>query len=264
MFTKSRLSKRIVTSRWLTRNDPSLSVTDRQELLPAFDQRVLEATTVVLIGAGGIGSEVGEGLVRKGIHGLSIFDHDTVEITNLNRQHFFRRDIHKSKAKRLAVNLGRHATCGTTLTGYSLSFQDALALGVNLDGHVVVCGVDDGRTRTVVSRYYQERGIPVVFIAVDYVAENGYVFVQEPGKACFGCAFAKSVLNPRKAPCRTPAVKDILKVVSGAALYAVDTLLMDRKRAWNYRNFHLAGFAPSNELMIQSKDDCPLCGKNGG
>jgi len=40
---------------------------------------------------------------------------------------------------------------------------------------------------------------------------------------------------------------------------SISTLLMERKRSWNYRNIHLGAFVPSNELMIEPKPDCPLC-----
>jgi len=238
--------------------DGAIGVTHRQELLPGFDQRALERATVILIGGGGIGSEVGEGLVRKGVGCLKIFDHDAIELSNLNRQMFFKKDLHKKKGRQLAINLAAHANCGTVLEGYSLSFQDALVLRLNMSASAVVCGVDNGKTRVEVCNYFRKLGIPVVFIAVDYAAEHGYAFVQEPGKACFGCLFPKSLYG-RKAPCQTPAVKDILKVVAGLALYAIDSLIMDRNRNWNFRNVHLAGFAPSEEMTIEKNPECPLC-----
>lgn len=257
MFFKSHYLKRLVAKK-LALNGDGFDVTHRQRLLAGFDQAALEHASVVLIGGGGIGSEVGEGLARKGIGCLKIFDHDIIEPSNLNRQMFFKGDLYKNKGKCLAVNLSRHAFCGTTLEGYDLSFQDALALGLDMRASVAVCGVDNGKTRVEVSNYYRKLGIPVIFIAVDYVAESGYVFVQEHGKACFGCLFPKSLYG-RKAPCFTPAVKDILKVVAGVALYAVDSLLMDRKRNWNYRRIHLAGFMPDDLQMIEKNSDCPLC-----
>jgi adenylyltransferase/sulfurtransferase len=256
MFFKSHCPKRIVTKR-LSSAD-AFGVTHRQELLAGFDQAALQHATVILIGAGGIGSEIGEGLVRKGIGRLRIFDHDTIELTNLNRQMFFKNDVHKNKGKRLAVNLAAHATCETVLEGYDFSFQDALAIGLDMRASLAVCGVDNGKTRIEVSNHFRKLGVPVVFIAVDYVAESGYVFVQEPGKSCFGCLFPKSLYG-RKAPCFTPAVKDILKVVAGLTLYAVDSLLMERKRNWNYRRVHLAGFMPDDLQMIKKNSDCPLC-----
>lgn len=246
-----------MTKRLVPQNG-NFSVTHRQELLAGFDQNALEKASIILIGGGGIGSEVGEGLVRKGIGRLKIFDHDDVELTNLNRQMFFKRDVRKNKGKCLANNLAAHAMCGTVLEGYALSFQDAVALGVDMKVTAAVCGVDNTRTRVAVSTYYRQLGIPVVFIAVDYVAESGYVFVQAPGQACFGCVFPRS-LQGHKAPCWTPAVKDILKIVAGLALYAIDSLVMNRKRDWNYRRIHLAGFMPDDLETIAINKDCPLC-----
>ena len=260
IFSGFRLHKRIVTRKITSSNKNAAAVSDRQSLLPDFNQQALEQAKIILIGAGGIGSELGEGFVRKGGGQLIIYDHDTVELSNLNRQHFFKQDIGKNKGVSLARNIAKHATCGTILHGYGYSFQDAVVLKHDLTADIVVCGVDNSIARVAVSKYYRTLGIPVIFIAVDYVAENGYVFVQEPNGPCFGCAFP----NCRKkivAPCRTPAVKDILKVVAGIGLYAIESLLMNRKRNWNYRNVHLAGFAPSNELPIGINKNCPLCSK---
>jgi hypothetical protein len=68
------------------------------------------------------------------------------------------------------------------------------------------------------------------------------------------------IRNDTTAPCQAAAVKDILKIVAGMALYAADSLIMDRKRNWNYRNFHVAGFAESNLKIIEKRTDCPICG----
>src|SRR5436309_9699477 len=85
--------------------DPRFSITHRQELIGGFNQAKLSAASAVLIGAGGIGGEVAEGLCRKGIGCLRVFDHDIVDATNLNRQHFFGADIGFNKAERLVTNL---------------------------------------------------------------------------------------------------------------------------------------------------------------
>ena len=46
----------------------------------------LAASRVAVFGVGGVGGYVVEGLVRSGIGALDLVDHDTVDITNLNRQ----------------------------------------------------------------------------------------------------------------------------------------------------------------------------------
>jgi hypothetical protein len=230
-------------------------------LIDGFNQQALRQARGILVGAGGINGETGEGLCRKGIGELVFIDPDEVEPTNLNRQFFFERDLFKNKALRLAKNLAPHAPCGTVLVGHALSFQDAVALNVNLHGTFGVIGVDNGEARVAASIQFRRLDIPAIFIAVDLLAEAGYVFVQEAGKACFGCLFPKTMFG-RKAPCRAPASKDILKVVAGIALYATDTLIMERKRSWNYREVHLAGFAPSCERVVGRLPDCPLCGSS--
>lgn len=46
----------------------------------------LENASVAVFGCGGVGSYVVEGLVRGGIGTLFLIDHDTISITNINRQ----------------------------------------------------------------------------------------------------------------------------------------------------------------------------------
>lgn len=257
MFSTSPL--KIITEP-LASPDVRFAVTHRQELIAGFHQTRLTSACGVLVGAGGIGSEVGEGLCRKGLGHLRIFDHDVVEHTNLNRQHFFAPDIGLNKAECLARNLAPHCHVGTILEGYPMSFEDAVALNLDLSTAFVVCGVDNSNARVAVSRHYRSLATPVIFIAVDLLAECGHVFVQEgePTKPCFGCAFPRSLAG-RKAPCFVPSSKDILKVTAGLALYAIDSVIMERKRNWNYRRVHLAGYAPDVLINVEQNAKCPLC-----
>lgn len=212
-----------------------------------------------MIGAGGLGGEIGEGLLRKGVRCLKIFDGDVVELSNLNRQKFYEEDLYQSKAIRLAKNLAQEAVKNSIIRGYPMSFQRAMETGMDVFGDVATCGVDNNETRVYVSRYYYQKDTPVVFTAVSRDANHGYVFVQEPGKACFGCLFPYAINDDRQ-PCpKTPAVKDILKVVAGMVLYAVDTLVMDRKRNWNYKEVFLASFVPDRAYTLERKEDCRLC-----
>jgi molybdopterin/thiamine biosynthesis adenylyltransferase len=257
MFTKSKAHHYLVTYR--TKQLPG--VEDRQKLLEGFSQEALTQAKVIMIGAGGLGGEIGEALVRKGVGTLTIFDFDVVELSNLNRQLFGKNDPGRPKAHCLARNLSKLGFLGSRIEGYSLSFQDALQYGVAMADNVsvVVCGVDNNPCRIAVSTYYQKQKIPVVFTSVSVDASHGYVFVQEPGKACFVCQFPKA-LNDETYPCGTPAVKDILKVVSGIVSYAVDSLLMERLRTWSYKHCYLDGTIPGKDWLVPRSQDCPLCG----
>ena len=46
----------------------------------------IKEKTVLVVGLGGVGGYATEALVRSGIHNLILIDHDTIDITNLNRQ----------------------------------------------------------------------------------------------------------------------------------------------------------------------------------
>jgi len=262
MFLKLRPSTAPAVSyrcRYLRHKTKEQSVTNRQEKLPGFDQQALTGSRVILIGAGGLGGEIGEALVRKGIGELIILDNDIVEPTNLNRQRFYKSDLYKNKAIRLTRNLAKEGFLGTRIQGYGLSFEEALERGIDLCGTVAIVGVDNNPARVATSRFYRTKKIPVIFTAVSREADHGYVFIQMPSGACFGCRFPDSV-NDDTYPCPgTPAVKCILKTVSGIVAYAVDSLLMKRLRVWNYKSIFLDGTIPGFDCMIEKREGCKLC-----
>jgi len=252
--------------RRLKASRPEDDVFDRQSRIPGFDQSVLAASSIVVIGAGGLGGETAEGLVRKGAGSVTLLDHDTVARSNLNRQYFGKSDIAKNKAVRLARNLSRMGFGGTTLTGIGVSFQRAAEKNLVPRPHVFVCGVDNAETRIYLSRYALEHCLPAVFSAVSRDGNNGYVFVQEAGGPCFVCVFGEPRHRShdegsQKCP-PDPSIKDILKGVAGVVLYAVDSLLMARRRNWNYRELFLAGFVPDRCLKHERRSDCSVCGHN--
>ena len=60
---------------------------DRSRLLIGRDGiDRLKKSRVAVFGVGGVGGYVAEGLARSGVGTLELFDHDTVSLTNLNRQ----------------------------------------------------------------------------------------------------------------------------------------------------------------------------------
>ena len=132
-------------------------------------------------------------------------------------------------------------------------------MNVDLEADIVIVGIDNNPGRVAASKFYRDRNIPVIFTAVSRNANNGYVFIQEPGKACFGCLF-KDAINDEAHPCPgVPAVLDILKIVAGIVVYAVDSLLMNRLRLWNYKDIFLDGSVPGRDFNVTPRKDCRLC-----
>jgi hypothetical protein len=98
--------------------------------------------------------------------------------------------------------------------------------------------------------------VPVIFTAVSADADHGYVFIQETEGPCIGCLFP-DMADDERYPCPgTPAVADILQAVGALAVYAVDTLLVRRKRNWNYRRVSLSGNAEDGRALIAARLGC--------
>jgi molybdopterin/thiamine biosynthesis adenylyltransferase len=261
IFSDSKMAKSYKSKRLKPRHPLEAPVTGRQELIKGFHQKKLEASNVILVGAGGINSEIGEGLVRKGVGRISILDDDLVELSNLNRQFFFVEDLDKPKAFRLAKNLAENGFVGSEITGYKMTFQDATNAEVELSAAVVVCGVDNDQSRILVAQYYYELGIPVVFLGTSLDGNQGYIFVQESGQACFSCVFPNSKLDEDTQIRCAPSSKDILKVIAGFALKAIDSLVMWRMvRKWNFRRVVLNGIENDQTLWVERRSKCPICG----
>lgn len=256
--TESFTSVRYRTPAWQPTDEAPL-LYDRFQRLPGASQAALARAHVVLVGCGGIGGECGHGLVRKGIGRLTLVDFDTVELSNLPRQFFRPQDVGQYKAHALARNLARQATGGTLVTGHARSFQDAAACGEDMAGNVAIVGVDNHDTRIAAARYYLARRIPALFLAVDERAAKGYVFVQgsRPGEPCFLCLFPDAAQDRRVNECAGASI-EILKIVAGMALYAVDSLLMARPRPWNYKDVYLDA-GQDGQRTIQPRPGCPLC-----
>lgn len=67
--------------------------------------KALQAATVGIAGAGGLGSNIAISLARAGVGRLILADFDKIEPSNLNRQQFTVSQIGRRKVKELAANL---------------------------------------------------------------------------------------------------------------------------------------------------------------
>lgn len=229
---------------------------DRQRKIPGFDQEVFSRSHVLCIGAGGIVSQIAPTLVRKGIGRITLLDDDIVEPSNLNRQRFYRKDIGKNKALALARNLTPECIVATEIRGYAFRLEDAITRGIDLSCDVVICGVDNNPARVMASGFFRAKGLPVVFTAVSRDADHGYVFVQEKAGPCLACLFP-DIVNDDRYPCPgTPAIADILQAVGALAVYAVDSVITQRPRVWNYRRLNLSDPAADGAARISVRETC--------
>jgi len=232
---------------------------DRQRLIPGFDQEVYSKASVVCVGSGGIISHIAPTLCRKGIGRITLLDRDIVEVSNLNRQRFYTKDVGKNKALTLARNLQAECIAGTEICGLGVTLEDAIESNLNLSCDVAICGVDNNPARVAASRFFRPNGTPVIFAAVSGDGDHGYVFVQAKHGPCIVCLFP-DMADDNRYPCPgTPAVADILQSIGALAIYAVDTLIMNRLRGWNYRRICLSDRSFDGAAIVRSHDGCTIC-----
>ena len=257
ILTDSKKSKKWKCKRLNTSVSPSA----RQERTEGWNQNAMTLATGLLIGLGG-GGEVAASMIRKGVGTLHICDPDNVTPSNLNRQLFRRENLYKNKAHELGRNLSREGVLGSTLISYPVAFQELDVIEINPD--FIFSAVDNriSGTRVDICKLAYEENIPWVEMAVSTDADYGYVFIQEPGKACWACAFKPEFSSQDEEDIcpNVPASNDILKALAGLATYAIDTLIMNRKRDWNYRAVSLSRSDFGGSFLVEKRANCAVCG----
>jgi molybdopterin/thiamine biosynthesis adenylyltransferase len=167
--------------------DPWLERYSRQLVLPEWSeaaQRALGEASVLVVGAGALGSPVATYLAGAGVGRLGIVDDGDVELSNLHRQHLhFTPDLGVPKAQSATAKLG-FLNPEIVIEPYQAAFNPAMVEGQDL---VVDC-TDSFEARYAINAACCAAGVPLVEGGV--VGTSGLVMAIRPGAtACYRCAF---------------------------------------------------------------------------
>jgi adenylyltransferase/sulfurtransferase len=158
-------------------------------------QEKLRGACVFVAGAGGLGTAVTIHLAAAGVGTIRIADRDRVEISNLNRQVFYRsEDLSESKASVLPERL-LALNPNIRVQGIASDLTDDNALELAGEASVLVDALDNFPGRYVLNRLALRRGIPLIHGAV---AEfYGQVTTIIPGSsACLCCIWVSTPVLP--------------------------------------------------------------------
>jgi adenylyltransferase/sulfurtransferase len=163
----------------------------RHLILPEFGlegQRRLKAASVLLVGAGGLGSPLGLYLAAAGVGRLGLVDFDAVDTTNLQRQIIHgTRDVGRSKlasARDRIADLNPHVT----IEGYETRFTSRNALEIARDYDLIVDGTDNFPTRYLVNDTCVLLGKPNVYGSIFRFEGQASVLATADGP-CYRCLF---------------------------------------------------------------------------
>jgi adenylyltransferase/sulfurtransferase len=236
----------------------------RHVLLPQIGmegQRRLRAASVLVIGAGGLGSPVLTYLAAAGIGSLTIVDDDVVEDSNLQRQVIHGvGDIGRLKVESAAYTLAAIAP-GVELVPVVERFTPETAAGL-LTGHdLVVDGSDNFPTRYAANDACARAGIPLVWGSILGVA--GQVSVWWAGQGpCYRCVFPDPPPPGSVPSCGEAGVLGALCGVIGSlmATQVVQLVTGTGEPLVGRVLVHDASRSTFDTLLVRANPSCPVCG----
>ena len=233
---------------------------DRHTRLAGFGedgQSKIRAASVLVVGAGGLGSPVIQYLSAAGIGTIAIVDGDTVDSTNLQRQVLFDESTVGTSKVDAAAASARALNSSVTMVPI-VAWLDQENAGDLVDGHdLIVDASDNYATRLAVNDAAVALGIPFVHGAA--IRWEGLVAGFDPRVGpCYRCLFPN--LPENETTCSNVGVLGAVTGVIGS-LMAVEAIkhiigspdrLIDRLVTYDARS------ASFGSLRIKRSDVCPL------
>ena len=143
-----------------------LSRWSRQTILEEIGiegQKKIMDARVAIVGMGGLGCPAATSLVAAGIGTLNIIDGDTVDLSNLHRQHLYQsEDIGKDKvhvAKRSLENISSQTKINPF--NYFLDQSNAKSCFENMD--IIIDATDNIDSRKLIDKVSKEINLPMVY-----------------------------------------------------------------------------------------------------
>lgn len=224
-------------------------------------QRKLKAARVLLVGAGGLGSPTAQYLAASGVGTIGIVEHDTVDVSNLQRQVLYTvQDIGRPKLDAAAARLSAMNPHIKIVThACRIEADNAMALLADYD--IVVDGTDNFATRYLINDACVLSGKPNVYASVFRFEGMLSVFNLGDGP-CYRCLYPEPP-PPGFAPsCAEGGVFGVLPGTMGL-LQAVETIKLitgiGRSMAGRLLRFDATEMS-FRELELRRDPQCCICG----
>jgi molybdopterin-synthase adenylyltransferase len=242
-------------------SDAEVERYSRQLVLPewgAAAQLALAEASVLVIGAGALGSPVALYLAGAGVGRLGIADDDAVELSNLHRQLLhFTPDLGVAKVESAAAKL-RFLNPDTLVEPYQVHVDEANAAGLVAGQSLVIDCSDSFATRYAVNAACCAARVPLVEAGV--LGMSGLVMSIRPGRtACYRCAFPAAppdaprcadagVLGPAAGVIGSLQALEAMKLLTGVAPVIADGFLQVDLASTEFLRVHAT-----------RRQDCPDC-----
>jgi sulfur-carrier protein adenylyltransferase/sulfurtransferase len=227
-------------------------------------QKKICSTSVVCIGAGGLGSPIAMYLAAAGIGKIGVVDFDTVDFSNLQRQIIHgTSDVGRPKCESAKETIGRiNPNVEVVLHNTSLTSENALEILAQYD--IVVDGTDNFPTRYLTNDACVLLKKPNVYGSIFRFEGQASVFAPHLNGPCYRCLYPEPPPPGMVPSCAEGGVlgvlpgivgciqaTEILKIALGKGSSLIGRLLLFNALEMKFR-----------ELRLRCDPQCPMCGEN--
>lgn len=224
-------------------------------------QQKLKAASVLVVGAGGLGSPSLLYLAAAGVGTLGMVDFDKVDISNLQRQVLFdtasvgHSKVDAAKARLLALN--PHVQINV----HAVELRAANVMDIVAQYDVILDGTDRFATRYLVNDACVLLGKPLVSAAIHRFEGQAFTYVPRQGP-CYRCLFPEPPADGAVPNCAEAGVLGVLPGVLGTLqateaiklITGVGTPLLGRLLTYDALDMRFA------EFKFAARAECAVCG----
>lgn len=239
---------------------------NRQIILRDFDfdgQERLKASSVLVVGLGGLGCAAAQYLGAAGVGRMTLLDFDTVALSNLQRQTLH----HDADIGRLKVDSARDALAAINphvqIDTIGRLLEESELGDVVAHHSLVLDCTDNVDIRNQLNRACFSASVPLVSGAAIRMEGQVSVFTYKPGEPCYRCLsrlFGDNALTCVEAGVMSPLVGAIgslqaleaIKVLTGYGTPIAGKILMMDAMHGQFR-----------EMKLPRNPHCEVCGNSG-
>ena len=223
-------------------------------------QQRLAAASVLVIGAGGLGSPAALYLAAAGVGTLGLVDHDSIELSNLQRKVLFTSgEIGAGKAETARARLSA-LNPGINVVAHAVRLDASNVESLFANYEVIVDGTDRLSVRYLVNDACVLLRKPLVSAAIHRFEGQAMTYVPEAGP-CYRCLYPESseglvpncaeagVLGVLPGVMGSLQATEVIKVLLGIGEPLVGRLLVYDALSLSFQEFR-----------FQRRDDCAVCG----
>jgi molybdopterin/thiamine biosynthesis adenylyltransferase len=227
------------------------------EIGPAGQEKLL-ASSVLVVGAGGLGSPAVLYLAAAGVGGLTVVDGDALDLSNLQRQilHSTGR-VGEDKVLSAAASI-RRLNPDVTVTEHHCMFTEQNADELVQGQEFVIDATDNFRSKFLIADVCHRAGLAYSHAGIDQFF--GQTLTVRPGHStCYRCLFGRAPQEDEEPPAGplgvVPGVIGSIQATEAVKfLLGIGRLLTDRLLTFDALEMKF------REVPVRPNPSCPLCG----